>query len=139
MRSIDNITFFVFIGFWPIYLIWEIALLWIRERGISVDLISMQARDRGYQFNTIVVLWFSMPVHFWVNWYRTSTWGTPIPSILFWLFVAGTLTLDIVLWQRGMLYDQLPQWLQNYRFPLTQAILGMVLVYFLFPQKGVLP
>jgi hypothetical protein len=139
MRNIDNLTFFIFVAFWPVYLIWEIALFVMRGKGMNVDLISMEARDRGYQFNTLVVLWFALPVHFWVNWYRPAMPNMLWATIVFWVFIAATLTFDLILLNRGIMYDQLPQALQIYRWPLTQAVLGVLAAYFLFPQRGVLP
>jgi hypothetical protein len=44
LLPIDNITFWIFIGFWPLWLVWELAMLYLRGKDPNVDVISMTAR-----------------------------------------------------------------------------------------------
>lgn len=131
---VDFYTYVVFVSMWPIYLLWEIALLLLRGKGIHVDTISMVARDRAYQMNSMVFAWCGLAAHYWLNWYKYPTWESPIPAVIFWLLVAGTLTADILLWEHP--YSQLPSLVRAFRAPRVQVFWGMACGFLLFPQPG---
>jgi hypothetical protein len=135
--SINNITFFVSVFFLPIWLIWELALLWMRDAaGMHVGTISMIMRERAYQFNVLPFFWSSMAAHWWANWIRHSTYDSPIPAISFWLLVAGTFVLDIVLWKSGIPYQTMSPLAKFLRAPAMQLVFGFIAAYFLFPQRA---
>jgi hypothetical protein len=128
----DNVTFWVFIGIWPAWLIWEIVLLALRGKGLGVDTISMVAKDRAFQMNSLAFTWGGLGAHFWINWYRTRTWSTPVPAIVFWGLIVATLVLDIILWNKP--YGDMALVWRWFRNPGMQLLLGMIAGYFLFPQ-----
>lgn len=130
---IDNITFFLTFFFFPIWLVWELVLLYLRGKGFSADLISMEAREQGYRLNVIPFVWSALMAHFWFNWARP--YSVPYPAIAFWLFVAFTLYLDYRFW--GVPYSTLTGFTRIYRWPGFQAGLGLVLGFLLFPQRDV--
>jgi len=136
----NGITFLVSVFFLPIWLVWElVVLLWLRPRGVAIDghlagTISMIMQQRAYQLNIIPFFWASMTAHWWFNWLRHRVWDVPYPAIAFWVFLAGTLAADIVLWNTA--YQQLPEWAKVYRAPMVQCALGFMLAYFLFPQQA---
>lgn len=133
LLPIDKVTFWIFAGLWPVYFVWEIILLLLRGHNPSVDLISMVARDRSYQMNCLVFTWCGLAAHFWMNW-KHLPWGeNPIPAVLFWLLVAGTVVLDWLLWLTP--YEKLTLAWRVWRFPGTQALLGLLAGFLLFPQR----
>jgi hypothetical protein len=133
LLPIDKLTFWIFAGFWPIYLVWELILLVLRGHNPSVDLISMVARDRAYQMNCLAFTWCGLAAHFWINWKHLPQWDGLLPNIVFWLLVVGAVALDILLWKHP--YSGLPFWLRVFRFPGTQVLLGLLAGAFLFPQR----
>ncbi len=133
LLTIDKATFWIFWGFWPIWLIWELILLKLREQNPSVDLISMVARDRSYQFTALAFTWGSLAAHYWVNW-RTLPWDSEIPAVIFWVLITAACIWDYHLWDRA--YETLPFWMRFVRFPGTMLMLGLFNGAFLFPQRG---
>jgi hypothetical protein len=127
----DLATLVIWAGFWPTWLLWELVLLYMREKSIDVGTISMIARERAHQLNLIPFLWCGLAAHFWLNW--GEVWGSPIPAIAFWVLVAATLGLDVWFWSTP--YGELSRFWQIYRWPGTQVILGLILGFVLFPQK----
>jgi hypothetical protein len=130
---IDKLTFWLFIAFLPIWLVWELVLIKMRGANPSVDLISMVARDRGYQFTAMVFAWGSLAAHYWVNW-RHLPWESPIPAIMFWVLMLAACVWDYFLWHTP--YSTLPFWMRVVRWPGTMLFLGFLNGVFLFPQKG---
>lgn len=136
MDTINTVTFVVFVGFWPIWLGWEMVLLYLRGKGMHVLTISMVARDRARSFAVFPFCWSGLLAHFWLNWYHTEVWRSAIPPILFWLLVATTLCVDVVLLRLKRSYADLPGWARTLRHPALQVLLGLCAGYFLFPQHG---
>jgi hypothetical protein len=136
---IDNITFIITVFFLPVWLVWELTLLWLRGSGyVSGDqlvrTISMVMRDRAYQFNVLPFFWSAMAAHWWANWLRTATYDSPAPAVAFWLLVAANLVLDLLLMSTP--YYSLAPWLKVARAPMIQLALGFIAAYFLFPQRA---
>ncbi len=132
--TIDSVTFWIFFGFWPIWIIWELVLLKLRGGNTSVDLISMVARDRAYQMASIAFAWGSLAAHFFANWRELPPWYGIVPSLSFWILLAAVLVWDIFLWNTP--YAQLSGWIRFVRFPGTMLFLGLLNGFLLFPQKG---
>jgi len=130
---LDNLTFWIFFGFWPVWLVWELILLYLRGKGMSVDLISMEAREQGYKLTVIPFVWSALAAHFWFNWEKP--YSVPYYAIGFWLFVLFTAFLDYRFW--NIPYSALTGWLRVYRWPGFQAALGLLMGFLLFPQKDV--
>lgn len=130
--KLDTVTFWLFMGIWPFLLFWELFVLFLRSKGLDVDTVSMVARDNALRMNSMVFVWCGLASHFWLNW-GGRTYSSAIPAITFWVLVAGTLVLDIVLWNKP--YDSLPKMLQIYRHPAFQMIWGIVAGLVLFPQQ----
>ena len=133
LLPIDKVTVWLFVGFWPIWLVWEFVLLKLRGANPSVDLISMVARDRGYQFTAMVFAWGSLAAHYWANW-RDLPWETPIPAVTFWVLLVLACVWDFFLWNTP--YATLPLWMRIVRFPGTMLFLGLLNGFLLFPQRG---
>lgn len=134
LLSIDKVTFWIFWGFWPLWLIWELVLIKLRAENPSVDLISMVARDRAYQFTALAFAWGSLAAHYFVNW-RHLPWETPIPAVAFWVLLLLACVWDYTLWHTP--YATLPYWIRVVRFPGTMFFLGILNGTFLFPQRGI--
>ncbi len=136
MKRINQITFWVFLSFWPVWLLWEIALLIMRGQGWAEipDTISMVARDRGWHVSSVVYLLGGLATHFWWN---SRKWASVAGSIIFWVVVLGLLGQDIYLWNSA--YETWPIWLRIERWPLMWLGLGSLAGRFLFPQRGVMP
>jgi hypothetical protein len=138
--NLNDITFVVSVFFLPIWLIWElVVLIYLRPRGATVDshlvgTISMIMQQRAYQINVIPFFWAGMAAHWWVNWLRTPVWSNAVPTVLYWVIVAGVLGLDVILWSTA--YQQLPEWAKVLRSPMVQVVLGFFTAYFLFPQAA---
>lgn len=132
--TMDKVTFWIFFGIWPIWLIWELILIKLRGQNPSVDLISMVARDRGYQFTAMVFAWGSLAAHYWANW-RNLPWDNPIPAISFWLLIVLACIWDYFLWNTP--YVNLHLWIRIVRFPGTMLFLGLLNGFLLFPQRGI--
>ncbi len=137
----NDLTFILSVFFLPIWLVWELTLLWLRGKGhVSADTghlagtISMVMRDRAYQMNAIPFFWSAMTAHWWVNWFDRPVWDVPYPAIAFWLLLAATLGLDIYLWHTP--YPTLESLVKVFRAPMVQVGLGFLAAYFLFPQKA---
>lgn len=131
--GIDKATFWIFIGFWPIYIVWELILLYMRSVHPSVDLISMVARDRSYQLTAMAFAWGSLAAHFWMNW-REVPMDSPVLGVLFFGLIAAVLASDLLLWKTA--YESLPLWARVVRFPGTMLLLGLLNGFLLFPQKA---
>ena len=131
--KLDNVTFWIFFGFWPLWLVWELVLLYLKGKGVNADLISQEARQRGYQLTVIPFIWSALMAHFWFNWERA--YSVAYPAVIFWVFVAFTLFLDYHFWNTP--YNTLTGWLRVYRWPGSQAILGLLMGLLLFPQRDI--
>ena len=137
--NLNDTTFLISVFFLPLWLVWELTLLWLRNRGIVTDghlvgTISMVMRDRAYQLNCIPFFWAGMSAHWWVNWLRTRVWDVPYPAVAYWLLVVCTLGVDI--WLFHTPYSTLPDWAKVIRSPMVQVGLGFIAAYFLFPQQA---
>lgn len=141
--AINDLTFVLSVFFLPIWLVWELTVIWLHSRGyfggqlpgrenLSVATISMVMQHRGYQLTVLPFFWSSMAAHWWFNWIGRKTWDMPYPAIAFWLIVAGTLVMDIALWNTP--YETLSPIAKFYRAPMVQCVLGFAAAYVLFPQ-----
>jgi hypothetical protein len=129
---VNTFTLFVFLGFWPAWLVWELVLLRLRALpGDKPKTISMVARDRGYQLNVVVYLWGGLATHFW---WLGSTWATVPGAIAFWVLPLLLLVADIVLWNWPR--ESWPPWLRFARQPLLWLVVGALAGRFLFPQSA---
>lgn len=133
LLPIDNVTFWVFVGFLPLWIVWELIVLKMHGQDPNVDLISMVARDRAYQFTALAFAWGSLAAHFWVNW-RDTPWHTPVVGVLFFVLMAAVALWDWSLWTTP--YATLPYWLRVVRFPGVMLFLGLLNGAFIFPQAA---
>lgn len=144
--TLNDVTFLMSVFFLPIWLVWELVALWLRSRGIiggaidgapsmTVGTISMVMQHRAYQLNALPFFWSAMMAHWWWNWFGTKTWDIPYPAIAFWLLMASTFGLDMVLWHSP--YADFHPMLKLYRAPMVQCVVGFAAAYFLFPQQAV--
>ncbi len=132
---INDLTFLVTVFYLPIWLVWEVVVLKIRGAvGVDVGTISTVMRERAYRLNCIPFFWAAMTAHWWYNWLRHPTYDAPWPAVAFWLMVAGTLALDVALWNHP--YPTLTGWVKVFRVPMVQCTLGFVSAYLLFPQRA---
>jgi hypothetical protein len=130
---VDDITLLVFLGFWPVWLVWELVLLWLRSRpGEKPKTISMVARDRGHHLSSVAYLWGGLATHFW---WPSEAWATVPGSVAFWVVALGLVVWDVDLWR--MPVWAWPRWLVRVRAPLLWLILGGLAGRFLFPQRGI--
>lgn len=133
LLPIDRFTFWLFVGFWPVWLVWELVLVKLRGHDPSVDLISMVARDRAYQLTALAFVWGSLAAHFWANW-RHLPWSSPAPAVAFWILIALACVWDWRLWE--VPYATMPLWTRVVRFPGVMLFLGLLNGFLLFPQRG---
>ena len=131
--KLNDFTFAFILGFWPIWIVWEVALLFIKGSTPSVGLISNVARDRGYQMACLAFAWGSLAGHFWVNW-RVLPWGGWIPGLIFFSLIAAVLAWDIALW--NVPYASLPWVVRFFRFPAIMLVVGLLNGFLVFPQQG---
>lgn len=140
--KLNDVTFLIAVCFLPLWLVWELTVLWLRSKGViggempattsaTVTTISGVMKNRGYQLTALPFFWSAMTAHWWFNWWR-PTWSTPVPTIVFWLLVVGTLVSDILLWNTP--FSSLPTWAKFYRAPMVQCVVGFVTAWVLFPQ-----
>lgn len=132
--TMNKATFWLFIGIWPVWIVWELILIRLRGQNPSIGLISMVARDRGYQFTAMVFAWGSLAAHYWANW-RHLPWDNPFPAIMFWVLIVAVIVWDSFLWSTP--YITLPLWIRCVRFPGTMLFLGLLNGFLLFPQRGI--
>lgn len=133
--SLDTLTLCIFLSFWPVWLAWELFLIWRRRQpGPKLKLISMVARDRGWQLSSVVYTWNGLAAHFW---WTGDTYATVWGSVLFWAIGVMLLVEDVVLWNRPVV--TWPKWLRFQRWPLAIMALGLLAGHFLFPQIGLTP
>lgn len=123
----NAITLIVFLAFWPVWLAWEIYLLIKRGEGVNVKTLSMVARDRGWQLNSVVYVYCGLAAHFWWTWKSATTLGI----IVFWGIAGGRLIGDVVLW---IAFSDPQRWW--HRNPLYWACFGILAGHFLFPQPA---
>lgn len=139
----DTITFCVWMGMWPVWLIWEIVLILLRKWWRPKDgarqlvmLISMVARDRGWQLNSVVYTWFGLGAHFWWN---AAAWGPAWMGVCFWAGVVILFVCDIANWNSDVPRADWPKWRRWVRYPLLWMVVGTLAGRILFPQSGPTP
>jgi hypothetical protein len=124
--TLDTVTFWVFVGFWPAWLVWELVLLRLRATDPEKPkTISMVARDIGWKMNVLVYLWSGLGSHYWWN---GSTYATVLGAAVFWGVAAALLVEDFA---RYLLGRTERPW---HRSPLLWLVLGAFSGHFLFPQ-----
>lgn len=127
----DTITLWVFLCFWPPWLVWELVLLALRRKsGAPPKTISMVARDRGWHLSSVVYLWGGLATHFW--W--PAQWATVVGSALFWGIAVALLAWDVYLWRHEVW--AWPTWRRRLRQPLLWLVIGALAGHFLFPQAA---
>lgn len=137
VAQIDNLTFWVWVGFVPVWLAWELLLLrWraTKELGGIPRTISMIARDRGWQLSSMVYLWCGLASHFWIP---SKAYAHPVAGVAFWAVGVALLGWDFSL--AGTDRAAWPKWQRWARFPALVVALGFACGWLLFPQKGELP
>lgn len=134
---IDSITFWVFLLVWPIWLVWELALLYWRATGTShPQTISMVARDLGWKLSGLVYLWAGCAAHWWWNGPLLPTLVLQVVfGVLFWALAAVLFVQDY--WLRYLDREFWSPFLRFQRNPLTVMVVGALCGRFLFPQVGV--
>lgn len=138
----DWVSFALVFGIWPLYLLWEGILLLKRKYWDSADdgsppnLISGEAKIRGWQLNSIVYVWSGMASHWWWS----ADWGSTWAGITFWAIAVALLGFDIYVWKRwGAPSLEWPKWLRWARYPALWMAAGILGGRFLFPQAWLLP
>lgn len=137
MTGWNAITLYVWLGFWPVWLVWEMAILVLRGEQVSAMTISMVAQRVAWRLPSVVYAWYGLAAHWWWN---GKSWASWPGALAFWLIMAGLLAWDIVCWGATSkpLLDW-PQMMLNLRFPVWYAIIGTLAGHFLFPQSGITP
>ncbi len=130
----NDLTFLITVFYLPIWLVWELVVLRMHGASTDIQTISMVMRERAYQMNALPFFWAGMCAHWWVNWTKHPVYDTPYPAVAFWLIVAATLVLDIVLWRTP--YPTLGHLAKAFRAPAIQVALGFISAYLLFPQRA---
>jgi hypothetical protein len=140
MKTLDNITLGIFVGFWPVWLVWECVLLILRGAHPHElpGLISMVARDRGWSLTCVVYLWSGLAAHFWVNagGRYAGAWDA-VAAVSFWLIAVVLLAWDVALWRSDfVVWSPALRWA---RWPVAWMLFGTLSGRFLFPQIGRVP
>lgn len=137
----DALTWWILLGPWVfLWLPWELWLLWRRSRALPgeprVQTISMVARYRGWQMNSLVYSWSGMAAHWWWN----AEWGATWAAVAFWLLLAAAVVWDYAVWRLwGGVISTWPRWLVHVRRPAWWLVAGTLAGRFLFPQSALLP
>lgn len=135
MSAINSITFWIFVGVWPLWGVWELVLLWLRRRqGAKPGTISMVAKDRAWHLNALPYLWGGLATHYW---WPGGKWAGTAGGVAFWAIAVALLVQDIILWNRPV--DTWPKWLRYQRWPLLWLVVGAAAGKLLFPQAGMVP
>lgn len=130
---INRITSFVVVGPWIVWLIWELALLWFRGKGITVNTISMEAKRIAFaHLGALAYFWGGMSAHYFLSWKR-PVWNSPAPAIAFWTIGAAYLAADLL--DRGHWFGW-PDFVQWIRWPPVVVLIGLAAGYLLFPQSA---
>jgi hypothetical protein len=132
---LDSVTLWVFLAFWPVWLTWELILIVrneveVKSASHGALLLSQIARQRGWQFNSVVYCWLGLGAHFWWNGpdVVSPDW---LGTVLFWLIAVALVATDAYRKYIGF-YDWIAQpW---YRRPLLWAVIGIGAGRVLFPQ-----
>jgi hypothetical protein len=142
VEQIDAITFWVWAGQWPVWLLWEMVLLWLRRKGgprsaltgRPARTISMVPLRYGWKLTGLVYLNGGLATHFFVP---SPQWGSTLGGIAFWGLAAALLAWD---WRSWELHPRFyPRWARWARFPGFWLLLGALAGWGLFPQQGALP
>lgn len=134
VEAIDAATLWVWLGFWPVWLGYEIFLLIKRGQRVNVRTLSMVARDKGWALSSAVYLWNGLASHWWVP---GLSWATVPGSAAFWLIAVALAIWDGALWGRPTW--AWPAWQRWARFPALVMLAGLLAGWLLFPQRGATP
>lgn len=123
-------TRWIVIGPFLLWLVWELALVYMRERlGMNVRLVSQEARSLAYRgLPSLAYFVTGLAIHFFVNWPR-PTWDGHIASalgVMWWAVGAVYLVTDALVPASHI-------WV---RWPPFVALLGGALAFFAFPQHS---
>lgn len=133
--TVDTVTFWVWVGFWPAWIAWELVLLRLRALpGDKPKTISMVARDRGWQLNSVVYAFGGLTTHFW---WPSPHWGSVVGGVAFWVALLVLFGVDVALWPFSP--ERAPRWALWARWPLLWLVVGALAGRFLFPQPGIVP
>ena len=129
--NLNDATLLVFLCVWPLWLAWELVILWKRRPGTPTKpkTISMVSKDYGRRLSSIVYIWGGMASHWWVP---AKAFAPLWMQILFWLLAGALLALDVMLWRWPV--EEWPQWVRLARTPLLWLGVGFLAGRFLFPQ-----
>jgi len=134
--TLDTVTFLIWVGFLPLWLLWECAVLLLRSREYRARTISMVARDRAWQLTSVVFFWCAMPVHWWIP----IGWGSTAGGVAFWTIQAALLVWNVATWRRtSQPLAWWPPWLRWVNWPVWYLVAGPVAAAVLFPQNGAVP
>lgn len=135
-ERINEITFWVWIGKWPIWFVWEMLLLRWRRETINVKTLSQVAQRRAWQLTCAVYTDAYLLSHFvWTV--ESDVAFATVKGIIGWLFVPILAVYDGLLWKTPRIeYSVAHRWA---RWPLLVAIVGVLSGRFLFPQVGPQP
>lgn len=124
----DQVTLWVFLLPWPIWLVWELVLLWRRRKAPRPKTISMVARDLRYHLTSVVYLLSGLLVHWFAPWRHATVAG----GVLFWVVALGLFVWDLALWKRPV--ETWPAGLKISRDPPLWLCAGALAGLVLFPQ-----
>ena len=133
-------TLLFWLSQYPILLVREIWCLWKRSHlkpgEVPPKTISMVLQARSWHLSWAAYLEFGIPVHCWVNWH-SPVWSTPVPGIIFWAIPIGLLAWNLAWWNKPK--EEFPRFPKYFLWAPTQLVLGAILAYVLFPQRGPMP
>jgi hypothetical protein len=130
----DTVTLIIFLSFWPVWMIWELILLWFRSDGQPVKTISMVAQGMGYRSSALVYLWSGLATHFW---WPGPSWASVPGAVAFWVIALLLILEDLFLLIAKIRQpDDLIWWAKVQRAPPLLMAIGALAGHFLFPQRG---
>lgn len=134
--QVDDVTFWVWLGKYPVWLVLELLLLMLRGEGVSVGTLSIVAKTRGRQLTAAIYFDTAMPIHWWAPIGWATAWGT----VVFWVLQALLLVWNIIRWRAtARPVEEWPRWERWLNWPVWYLAAGPAAAALLFPQGGWVP